>query len=303
VRDTAIVTSPADLVSAALAAVPPGERDELSADPALGDLLMAMVAAARAAWPELALPADELVGYVAARLPAGAAAALASGPRVADLALAFACARGDPAAVAAFQLRYFGEVEAAGARMRCAADVVAEARQNLARMLFTGEPAITKYSGRGDLRGWIRVTATRELLRLQELTRREVQVTSDDMFDALSPAADPELAFLKDHYRHEFADAFRAAVAALSDRERALFRRQLVDGWGIDEIAAHHGVHRSTAARWLAAARQTLLDETRERLKARWGATTLEVDSVIRLLTSRLDVSLEGAITARSRTR
>jgi RNA polymerase sigma-70 factor (ECF subfamily) len=290
------MTSPVDLVPAFLAAAPPGERDQLAADPALGERLAAMVAEARSAWPDLDVPADELVAYVAARLPAGAAATLATGARVADLALACACARGDPAAIAAFQQRYFGEIELCGKRIRCGDDVVAEAQQNLARMLFTGEPAITKYSGRGDLRGWIRVTATRELLRLQELTRREVHVTGDDMFDALSPAADPELAFLKDHYRHEFADAFRGAVAALSDRERILFRHQLIDGWGIDEIAMHHGVHRSTAARWLAAARQTLLDQTRERLKERWGATTLEVDSVIRLLTSRLDVSLERAV-------
>lgn len=290
------MTSPVDLVPAFLAAAPPGERDELAADPALGERLAAMVAEARSAWPDLEVPGDELVAYVAARLPAGAAAALAAGARVADLALACACAKGDHAAISAFQQRYFGEIELCGKRIRCGDDLVAEARQNLARMLFTGEPAIAKYSGRGDLRGWIRVTATRELLRLQELTRREVQVTGDDVFDALSPAADPELAFLKDHYRDEFADAFRAAVAALSDRERALFRHQLIDGWSIDEIGAHHGVHRSTAARWLAAARQTLLDHTRERLKERWGATTLEVDSVIRLLTSRLDVSLERVV-------
>jgi RNA polymerase sigma-70 factor (ECF subfamily) len=290
------VTAPTDLVSAFLAGLAPDERAAAAADPGLADRLAAVVAQARAAWPALALPGDALVGYLAARLPGGGAQALAPGPRIADLALAFACAHGDEAAVAAFQAQYFGEIDLAGRRTRCGADLVADARQNIARIVFTGErPAILGYTGRGDLRGWVRMIATRELLRLLALARREAPLSDDDMVDALSPAADPELAYLQERYRAEFAEAFRAAVATLSDRERALFRHQLADGWGIDELAAEHGVHRSTAARWLAQARDHLLEQTRERLKQRWGADSHELDSVLRLLTSRLDVSLERA--------
>ena len=286
-----------ELVGSFLAALPPDEREAAAADPALAERLDAMLREARSAWPALDVPADAFVAHVAARLPSGAIAALAAGPRVADLFLACACARGDAGAVEAFQQCYFGEINLAGRRARCGDDLVAEARQNVARVLFTGAPpAIAGYSGRGDLRGWIRITAIREVVRLIDSARREVALGDDEIFDELSPAHDPELGFLKDRYRADFADAFRAAVAALSERERRLLRHQLADGWGIDDVAAHHGVHRSTAARWLAAARQTLLDHTRERLKARWGATTLEVDSVVRLLTSRLDVSFERVL-------
>jgi RNA polymerase sigma-70 factor (ECF subfamily) len=295
------MTAPVDLVPVLLAAVPPDERDAIAALPGVADQLTALVDEARAAWPELALDAGELIRHVATRLPAGAAAAaLVAGPRAGDLAIAWACTRGDAAAreaaIAACQHRYFGEIDIAGRRTRSSDELIADARQNIARTVFTGDhPAIAGYTGRGDLRGWIRMIATRELLRLQALARREVHLSDDDMLDALSPAADPELAYLQERYRREFAEAFHAAVATLSDRERALFRHQLVDGWGIDELGAHYGVHRSTAARWLTAARDRLLAHTRDRLKLRWGGDSLEIDSVIRLLTSRLDVSLERA--------
>lgn len=205
------------------------------------------MAAARAAWPDISVADEELAAYLAARLPAGPPA-LPSEARAADLYLACACARGDDTAVEAFQRRYFGEIDGAGRRAGAPDGVAAEARQSVARVLFTGPtPAIATYAGRSDLRGWVRVTAIREVLLLTEKARREVPIGDAAVFDALSPASDLELAFLKDRYRAEFEEAFRAAFGALSDRERALFRHQLLDGWGIDEVAAHHGVHRSSA--------------------------------------------------------
>ena len=221
-------------------------------------------------------------------------------PRAADLALARACARGEPAAIAAFEATYFGEIDAAAQVARAGSGIAGEARQVLRRVLFVNEPgrtaAVAGYAGRGDLRGWVRVIATREVLRLLKRDKREVKVDDEALLDALSPATDPELGYLRELYRQQFKEAFHAAVAALEARERGLLRCALIDGMGVDALGRLHGVHKGTASRWLAAARQALLDGTRRELGARMKLEKGEVESMLRLVSSRLDVSLERAL-------
>ena len=292
---------PADrnLAAALCAGLSGDTATALAAVPDLDERLTAALAAAQSAWPDLDVSAAELMSYVAARLPADAAETIGQ-LRIGDLYLACACTRGDDAAIAAFQRTYFGEIDFAARRARAAPDIAAEARQNIGRVLFSGpSPAIADYAGRGDLRGWVRVTAMREVLRLLARAQREIPVDDEAFLDALSPAVDPELGYVRSMYRDDFDAAFRTAVAALSDRERELLRRQLIDGTTIDELAAMHGVHRATAARWFQAARKALLDGTRRELEHRLGASSSEVDSIIRLLVSRIDVSLERLLMPR----
>lgn len=281
----------AALVAAFLAArpTPAGQAPD---GPALGAKLEAVIAAGRAAWPTIAVPDDALVAYLAERVT-GQELAQARAP---ELYLACACLRGDPAAVTVFQDQYFTEIDVAARRARADPAVAADARQNLARSMFTGgAPAIATYRGRGDLRGWMRISAMREVLRLVKRARREVLVDVDTFVETLSPVSDPELAFLKEHYRQGFADAVREAIGELSDRERALLQQQLA-GLTVDDLAAHYEVHRSTAGRWMMAARTSVLEITRKRLMQRWGASSGEIDSVIRLLSSRLELSLERVL-------
>lgn len=266
-----------------------GERDR---DAELADAL----ARGRAAWPAVQpIAADVFRAWLADRVPAKTE--LASVPCT-DLYLACACAAGDPAAIAAFEDHYLREVAIAAARMRAAPGVLDEARQVVRDLMFVqrpggAPPAITSYAGRGDLRGWVRVVAMREVLRLCDRDKREVATGDEALLDALSPAADPELDHLKARYRDEFAAAFHEAVAGLTPRERTLLRHQLIDGVGIEQLGAIYKVHRATAARWLVSAREALLDGTRKRLAAKLKLTHAEVDSVIRLIQSRIDVSIE----------
>jgi len=245
-------------------------------------------------WPALR-PIDPAAfrAYVAARAPEGTE--LASLP-LADLYLACACASGDPAALAAFEQHYLREVAIAAAKLRAAPGVVDEARQVVRDVLFvgkTGTPAIASYAGRGDLRGWVRVIAMREVMRLCDRDRREVTTGDEELLDALSPAADPELEQLKTTYRVEFAEAFRDAVLGLTPRERTLLRHQAIDGLGVEAIGKLYKVHHSTAARWLVKAREQVLERTHERLAAKLRLSQAEVDSVMRLIRSRIDVSIE----------
>jgi RNA polymerase sigma-70 factor (ECF subfamily) len=110
--------------------------------------------------------------------------------------------------------------------------------------------------------------------------------------EALGAVADPILEQLKGEYRSQFATALREAIAELGAEDRTLLRQQIVDQLSIDELGAAYGVHRATAARWVNRARGALVTVTRTRLAARLAMPVDEVDSVIRLVQSRLDASV-----------
>ncbi|MBA2544375.1 MAG: transcriptional regulator, partial [Deltaproteobacteria bacterium] len=156
-----------------------------------------------------------------------------------------------------------------------------------------GKPAgIAGYKGKGPLRGWVRITATRELIRHIKKASRDVPV--DRQLEEMLGAGgdDPVLEQLKGEYRAQFATALREAIAELGAEDRTLLRQQIVDKLSIDELGAAYGVHRATAARWLNRSRGALVAATRNRLAARLSMPIEEIDSVIRLVQSRLDASV-----------
>jgi RNA polymerase sigma-70 factor (ECF subfamily) len=251
-----------------------------------------LMAAARSAWPGVELDGQVYAAFIDERL--GDTAATPSGrERAVELYLTCACARGDASAVATFERAFFREIDEAARRARAGEAIAADARQELARYLFTGDrPAVATFRGRGDLRGWMRVTAMHQVLKLLKRQQREVLVDDERFLDAMCPPQDPELGHLRAHFRGPLIAAFHRAISSLTDEQRALLRQQL-DGITIDELAAQRGVHRATAARWLAEARRAVRDATRRELAAQLGAGTAEADSIIRLASSRLDVSLD----------
>ena len=96
---------------------------------------------------------------------------------------------------------------------------------------------------------------------------------------------------MKEKYRGEFSAAFRRAIAKLELRERNLLRQHYLDELSLEDVASLYRVHRATAARWLSSARSGLLALTRQELAAALGLPAHEVDSLMRLLQSRLDFS------------
>lgn len=63
-------------------------------------------------------------------------------------------------------------------------------------------------------------------------------------------------------------------------------------------LGARYGVHRGTAARWLERCNRTLLDRTRRALVTRLRVARTEVDSILRLVRSRLEVRIRAALAA-----
>jgi RNA polymerase sigma-70 factor (ECF subfamily) len=75
-------------------------------------------------------------------------------------------------------------------------------------------------------------------------------------------------------------------------RDKNVLRYVVLDGLTGEEVARIHRVDRSTISRWLAKARQRLLQGTRRRLIARLRIDRQRFDSLMGLIASRLDVSL-----------
>jgi len=254
------------------------------------------LATAHAAWPEVKLPEPEvLVTFVGERLAGVDLATALAGAPAADLALACACVLGEPTAHAAFD-SVLTEVDAAGASTKATPDLVTEVKQLLRVQLLvpTNErpPGISGYRGKGPLRGWVRITATRELIRHKKRQERHVGEGDSGLEAVLVIGNDPVLEKLKTEYRTEFAAALPDAIADLSAEDRMLLRQSIVEKMSIDEVGAAFGVHRATAARWLNRARGALVGATHKRLAERLDLPVEQMDSVIKLVQSQLDASV-----------
>jgi RNA polymerase sigma-70 factor (ECF subfamily) len=252
-------------------------------------------AAGRAAYPDVAVAEAPFAAEVVRRLGEHATRERIARLAGAHLYLAVACAGGDEVAMRHVEDELLGEVDVCAARLRALPAQAADVRAHVRRILFVSEPAraaaMTSYSGTGDLRGYIRVIATRELIRVINKGRREVGV-ADEMLDALSPVQDPELVYLRDHYRADVDAAMRAALEGLAEQPRAILRYSLIEGWSIDRIGTLYGVHRATAARWVTAAREELGEAIRVEVARRLAISVDDVASIVRLVQSRIDVSL-----------
>jgi RNA polymerase sigma-70 factor, ECF subfamily len=221
-----------------------------------------------------------------------------SRPHAADLELATACARGERDALERFDALLRPLVsEAVGRALNKDPVFVEEVRAAMQERLLVAprgaRPKILDYEGKGPLAAWLRQAAVRTALNLQKSARRDT--TLDDAVEQNlgSPGDDPELELLKQRCKREFKGAFQAALDRVDASDRELLKWNLVGGESIDKLAERLKVSRATAARKLAAARTHLMELTREQLRVRlkWGKR--ELDSVVGLVRSQLDLSLQ----------
>jgi len=280
-----------------LKSAPEELRGSLGALEDLDARLENMCSEARGAWPDVELSDDALVAGLGERLPTDMPAEQALGKmRPSDLFLALACADRDARALSAFHRAYFTGIRLALGKAG-PPNLVDEMAQKLMAKLFVGDrnkgPAITKYGGRGALASWVQVIAARDVR--SHLRKGVVDELSDDfekLVDNVIQVDDGELATLKQAYRDKFKLAFQHAFRELDARERNIMRLECIDGLNIDEIGAVFGVHRSTVARWRAAARTSLFKQTRWLFSQEFKVSSQEFDSVMRLIQSQVDVSL-----------
>jgi len=252
-----------------------------------------LYAAGRAKWPEIALDQDRFAQHVASLATDGAPQV----DRAADLYLACACALGVAGAVEAFERTYATDIERTVARVNKDVAFVRDATQAVRERLLIARPdappRIVEYGGRAALRAWLASAATRVALNMRrgkaEQPHEELRSNANMM---IANATAPELAVLRARYKDDFEEAIKDALRALPSRERAILRLHLAERTSIDGLATIYGIGRSTAARWLAAAREQFLDNTRAIFCKRAGIASAEFDSIAAALRSDLDMSL-----------
>lgn len=272
----------------------------LATRPDRADELEVMVEAAwqraRQAHPAIDLPPDVFFAFVGARI--GDAAELER-RHVADLYLACGCDQEDPSALAAIEQATLPVVE----RGLVGLGLTPEGRRDLMqilreRMLVAkdGRRGIAAYDGRAPLAIWLRVCAARMGMREAGRERRHAEA-DDQQLDQLAPGVpDPELVYLRRLYGDQFRAAFAEAVASLEPRERNLLRHAVIDGLGIDQLAAIYHVHRATAARQLKQARARLVESTRDRMRVTLRVSETELESIMRMIQSMADMTLRHVL-------
>jgi RNA polymerase sigma-70 factor (ECF subfamily) len=258
-----------------------------------------VVRAGRAAHPDLGADTDGFTRHVERRVAELDAEAQPAAEEIhaGDLYLAFACASGAPGAAERLADLVRTDVERVNANQRSLGLRHDELLQLVLERLLVRDEAgavrIATYSGRGPLRAWVRVAATRIALDLGRKRAGQVETPArSTLFDQLPGAHDPEMAYMRSLYGAELQAAFEAAFTKLSARERTVLRQRFVEQLTGDAIATIHGVHRATVFGWIEDARRTLLGAVRSELAARVRGTDATLDSVMGLVVRGLDVSV-----------
>jgi RNA polymerase sigma-70 factor (ECF subfamily) len=135
------------------------------------------------------------------------------------------------------------------------------------------------------------VAAVRQALNLLRSVRRERQLDEDSLLDAVA-ADNQELGYLRQTYQDVFKRSFHLVLARLEGRDRNLLALQLVDGLSLEQIGEFYHVHRSTVCRWVHGVRERIAVETRSALMEELDVGEEELESILALVLSQLDVSL-----------
>ncbi len=214
---------------------------------------------------------------------------------VEDMYLVWALAKQERTAVLRFERELLGRLPARVAEARELAP--GELEQHVRTRLLVpegAEPArITQYAGRGPFGAWLRMVAKRvalDLLRARGRARMERELESPGV------ATDPELDFLKLRHAADFKGALEHALSGLSARQVTLLKLSYLEQLAPSAIGVMYGVSSRTVQRWLADLKDEVLRRVREGLKARLALSPSELDSLLRVMQSQLQVSLHRVL-------
>ncbi|NUP08034.1 MAG: hypothetical protein HOW73_18465 [Polyangiaceae bacterium] len=292
----------ADILGRALVAAGRSEEEARAVLPRL----VATTQEALAAHRDLAVDSVAFATHLAAGLAEDVSctleASLAS-LHAADLLLAFACANRMPGAADRLAHMVGPEIDRINANQKSLRLSNAELRQLVLERLLVAPPGevarIVSFSGRGPLKAWVRVAATRIALDLARKKGDKAESPSEgSLFDKLPGSQDPEMAYMRTLYGSELQRAFEAAFARLTARQRTVLRQRFSEQLTGDSIATMHGVHRATVFGWIEDARKLLLQSIRDELRSRVRGSDETLDSVMALVAGGLDVSVRRLLGA-----
>lgn len=270
----------------------------------LEEKLGQVIELAKKTWPGAVVDLHQFVAQLARRMiPGKRVDEWLANVHAADLYLCCGCANGDSQSIATFEQAVLPHVVPAIASVDPSPTFVAEAKQQVRQKLLVSAdgrpPKISEYAGFGPLAHWLRAVALRTALNLRRAHNREETVASDDqLLELPAQVNDLELEYLKERYRKDFTEAFRKAVSMLSPQDRNVLRLHFVDGLSLTQVGGAYQADKSTISRWIGKSRLALLQRTREELSNRLQLDSQELDSLMHLVNSQLDVSISTVLRA-----
>jgi len=246
-------------------------------------------------WPSLRVNSEGLGRYLDERACSDEQVT----PSIArDLFLAFACLSEASNAVEAFQADYRPIVSATAQRFDGSGHLAEELWQQLARTWFVKDgdrvPRIGAYHGRGPLSAWVRTCAKRAAIRMVKPKTSEVLMTHEALAEELTEACDQELVLLKNHYAELFRQELLGALGELPGRDRTLLQLHLIAGLSTTRIAEMYQVNQSTISRQLQRTAANIFGRLKQRVHARLGVATAELEALIDLARSQIEFTLSS---------
>jgi RNA polymerase sigma-70 factor (ECF subfamily) len=110
--------------------------------------------------------------------------------------------------------------------------------------------------------------------------------------DSPSIATDPELDYLKLRYASDFKIVLESALGQLDARQVTLLKLSFIEQLSASAIGVMYSVSARSVQRWLVDIRESLLASMREGLKQRLSLSPNELESLLGLVDSQLQVSL-----------
>jgi len=257
------------------------------------------VVVARAAFPDLASDVndDDVRSFLTEKVAALPDPAIGlSQLRTTDLYLAYACAHNLGGAIRVFETLHFPAVKRTLTRTKLDDDAINEVMAALTEELFFGtqaqaRPLIETYSGRGDLVSWLRSIAIRMATRRKKAAGRHVPTAT---LADVAADGNPELQYLRRAHAKVFEESLAKVLEALDVRERNLLRQHYLDGLNVDALGQLYGVHRATAARWVADAREKVLDGVKAALSSKMSPS--EIESFLRATRDELGLRISRVL-------
>ncbi|MEO8706716.1 MAG: sigma-70 family RNA polymerase sigma factor, partial [Kofleriaceae bacterium] len=257
-------------------------------------------AQAQKAYPTLGLADRDLAAALARHAPTDE---LCASCQIAEFALATAAALGSSTAIAELDRLLASTIVPVCRRYAGHGHSEDDLQQILRGKLFVAEadrePTIALYNGQGSLATWVRVIATRLFIDLGRRKDRARERATDDGEVELAAAGNVALELVKAEYREAIGAALLEAANRLEPGDRHLLRQHLVAGLTIDELGQALGVHRATAARRVAKARELFAETARALVAERLALDDSELAGVFGLVTSKLDLSIRRVLASR----
>lgn len=217
--------------------------------------------------------------------------------RAGDLYIAWCCTQGCSSALEHFWTSCVPTARRAAFSVTknedLAEDVVQDVLQNLIVGTADKPGSLASYQGRSKLDRWLRsVTVRAALSASRKSSKMAATEDEDSLMQVPDVDDDPELALLKETSSEMVETALRDALRELDSETRLVLQQHLIDGLTIDQLASIYRIHRATAARRIAKAREALLSATRQKLRSAVQMTGGDLDSLINFAQSRVKLSL-----------